>query len=59
MKQLNDLGVKTLKEALENIKKGGFTAFFSHRSTEGRRQDDYSGRPGWWRSKSHQGCQKK
>ena len=28
-------GVKSLEEALANIKKGGFTAFFSHRSTEG------------------------
>ncbi len=29
------VGVKSLKDALANIKKGGFTAFFSHRSTEG------------------------
>jgi enolase len=29
------LGVKSLDEAIANIKKGGFTAFFSHRSTEG------------------------
>ena len=28
-------GVKSLEDALANIKKGGFTAFFSHRSTEG------------------------
>jgi len=28
-------GVSSLEEALTNIKKGGFTAFFSHRSTEG------------------------
>ncbi|HWO12043.1 MAG TPA: hypothetical protein VNN80_21260, partial [Polyangiaceae bacterium] len=28
-------GVTSLEEALGNIKKGGFTAFFSHRSTEG------------------------
>jgi len=28
-------GVNSLEEALNNIKKGGFTAFFSHRSTEG------------------------
>lgn len=32
---LKEVGVSSLKEALENIKKGGFTAFFSHRSTEG------------------------
>lgn len=30
-----ELGVKSLEDALANIKKGGFTAFFSHRSTEG------------------------
>jgi enolase len=29
------VGVKTLGEALENIKSGGFTVFISHRSTEG------------------------
>jgi enolase 1/2/3 len=29
------VGVDSLEEALANIKKGGFTAFFSHRSTEG------------------------
>lgn len=29
------VGVHSLEEALENIKEGGFTAFFSHRSTEG------------------------
>lgn len=29
------VGVGSLEEALENIKKGGFTAFISHRSTEG------------------------
>jgi len=28
-------GVTSLEDALANIKKGGFTAFFSHRSTEG------------------------
>ena len=28
-------GVNGLEDALANIKKGGFTAFFSHRSTEG------------------------
>lgn len=32
---VNKVGVKSLDEALSNIKKGGFTAFFSHRSTEG------------------------
>lgn len=35
LSELKALGVKNLKEALDNIKKGGFTAFFSHRSTEG------------------------
>lgn len=34
-KELKKLGVTSLKGAIENIKKGGFTAFFSHRSTEG------------------------
>jgi enolase len=34
-KDLSDLGVSSLEEALSNIKKGGFTVFFSHRSTEG------------------------
>jgi enolase len=34
-KELKKLGVNSLQEALDNIKKGGFTAFFSHRSTEG------------------------
>jgi enolase len=29
------VGVESLEEALENIKKGGFSAFISHRSTEG------------------------
>jgi enolase len=29
------VGVSSLEDALANIKKGGFTAFFSHRSTEG------------------------
>jgi enolase len=33
--KLKDLGITTIEEALENIKKSGFTAFFSHRSTEG------------------------
>jgi enolase len=31
----NKLGIGSLEEALANIKKNGFTAFFSHRSTEG------------------------
>ncbi len=35
LKELNELGVNSLKEALDNIKNGGFSAFFSHRSTEG------------------------
>jgi enolase len=35
LRQLRELGVGSLKEAINNIKKGGFTAFFSHRSTEG------------------------
>jgi len=35
MDALGKLNIHSLKEALENIKKGGFTAFFSHRSTEG------------------------
>lgn len=35
LEKLKELGVNSLEEALENIKKGGFTAFFSHRSTEG------------------------
>jgi enolase len=29
------LGVESLEDALENIRKGGFSAFVSHRSTEG------------------------
>jgi enolase len=33
--ELKELGVGSLKEALNNIKKNGFSAFFSHRSTEG------------------------
>lgn len=32
---LKEVGVKSLKIALDNIKGGGFSAFFSHRSTEG------------------------
>ena len=35
LRQLKELGVGSLKEAINNIKKDGFTAFFSHRSTEG------------------------
>ena len=35
LEELQKVGVSSLKEALNNIKKGGFTAFFSHRSTEG------------------------
>ena len=33
--ELKKVGVSSLDEAIANIKKGGFTAFFSHRSTEG------------------------
>jgi enolase len=32
---LTQIGVGSLKEALDNIRQNGFTAFFSHRSTEG------------------------
>jgi enolase len=32
---LKEVGVKSLADALANIAKNGFTAFFSHRSTEG------------------------
>jgi enolase len=32
---LKKVGVGSLEEAIENIRKGGFSAFFSHRSTEG------------------------
>lgn len=35
LKQLKALGINSLKQALKNIEAGGFTAFFSHRSTEG------------------------
>ncbi len=35
LSQLQELEVGSLEEALSNIKNGGFTAFFSHRSTEG------------------------
>lgn len=33
--ELKALGVNSIAKAVANIKKGGFTAFFSHRSTEG------------------------
>ena len=32
---LREVGVDSLRKALENISKGGYSAFFSHRSTEG------------------------
>jgi len=35
LKDLKEVGVGGLKEALDNIKRNGMTAFFSHRSTEG------------------------
>ena len=35
LEELKKVGVSSIEEALANIKKGGFTAFFSHRSTEG------------------------
>jgi enolase len=35
MAELAKVGVSSLTEALDNIKKNGFSAFFSHRSTEG------------------------
>jgi enolase len=35
LEECEKVGVDSLEEALENIKKGGFTAFISHRSTEG------------------------
>ncbi|MDG5815322.1 hypothetical protein QA601_09545 [Chitinispirillales bacterium ANBcel5] len=35
MADLKSVGVSSIEEALENIANGGFTAFFSHRSTEG------------------------
>ena len=35
MAELEKVGVASLEEALDNIKKNGFSAFFSHRSTEG------------------------
>jgi enolase len=33
--EIREKGVTGIEEALANIKKGGFSAFFSHRSTEG------------------------
>jgi enolase len=33
--ELKKVGVPSIEDALANIKKGGFSAFFSHRSTEG------------------------
>jgi enolase len=35
LEESEKVGVKSLEDALANIKKGGFTAFMSHRSTEG------------------------
>ncbi|MCP4576236.1 MAG: hypothetical protein GY846_08135 [Deltaproteobacteria bacterium] len=35
LKDLKEVGVSSLEEAIKNIKTNGFTAFFSHRSTEG------------------------
>ena len=35
MADLKQIGVGSLEEALDNIRRNGFTAFFSHRSTEG------------------------
>ena len=35
LNKLQELGIDSLEEALDNIRKGGFSAFFSHRSTEG------------------------
>lgn len=35
LSQLKALGIDSLREALANIRHSGFTAFFSHRSTEG------------------------
>ncbi|MEN8188963.1 MAG: hypothetical protein ABFS19_03895 [Thermodesulfobacteriota bacterium] len=35
LKELKKVGVKSLKDGLKLIRKNGFTAFFSHRSTEG------------------------
>ncbi len=35
LSDIKEKGVSSIAEAVDNIKKGGFTAFFSHRSTEG------------------------
>jgi enolase len=35
LSECEKVGVSSLEQALENIRKGGFTAFISHRSTEG------------------------
>jgi enolase len=35
LEELKILGINSLEEAIENIRERGFTAFFSHRSTEG------------------------
>ena len=35
LRAIKKLGVNSLRQAINNIKKGGFTTFFSHRSTEG------------------------
>jgi enolase len=35
LEELAKVGVSSLEEALDNMKKNGFSAFFSHRSTEG------------------------
>jgi enolase len=35
LEECGEVGVKSLTDALDNIAKGGFTAFISHRSTEG------------------------
>ncbi|MBW2609059.1 MAG: hypothetical protein JRC68_01800 [Deltaproteobacteria bacterium] len=35
LRDLKTIGVKSIKDAIGNIKRSGFTAFFSHRSTEG------------------------
>ena len=35
LEELKKVGVTSLEDAIKNIKDGGFSAFFSHRSTEG------------------------
>ncbi len=35
LSEIAEKGVDSIEEAVANIRKGGFTAFFSHRSTEG------------------------